>query len=126
MYPDRIVRSVCLLFAVGIGFVSLPSRAAKRRFTVSDDIGVVHFGDIYLGKANAVTFSPDGRYFVVDTERGLIEKNRPESTLRVYRTEDVHQFVLNSQASGEPPPWWIISKSTYKNGPIITNTRWRA
>src|SRR5713226_10349645 len=120
------VRSMVFLFLSGVPLVTLPCDAAKRRFTVADDIGVANFGHIYAGKADAVTFSPDARYFVVDTERGLLEQDRSESTLRVYRTEDVHQFILRPELMGEPSPIWIFSMSTYKDGPVITRIRWLA
>lgn len=124
MASGSISRTVFLLLAIGLGLASWPCRAEKRRFTVADDIELVHFGDIYTGKAEPFTFSPDGRYFVVDTERGLLKPNRPESTLRVFRTEDVRQFLLRSEPTHEPSPVWTFSMSTYKDGPIITNIRW--
>src|SRR5258708_5706098 len=124
MHSGQVTYIWCLLFMVGMGFVSFPSSAAKHRFTVEDDIGVAHFGDIYTGMAEPITFSPDGLYFVVDTERGVLDQNRPESTLRVYRTEDVSQFLSHPEMIGEPSPAWMFSKSTFKDGPIITHIRW--
>jgi dipeptidyl aminopeptidase/acylaminoacyl peptidase len=115
------------MFALLAGSAIFPdgtiSRASKR-FTVADDVELTHFGDPYTGKAEPVIFSPDGTYFVVDTERGLLKENRPESTLRVFRTEDVHRFLLHMENTPEPSPIWLLSKSTYKNGPIITHIRW--
>jgi len=113
-----------LFLAAGLTFVNPLCEAAKRRFTVADDIGVAHFGDPYLGKVDPVTFSPDGRYFVVDTERGLLDQDRPESTLRIYRTEQVCELLLRPEIAGEPSPVWMLSKSTYKDGSIITHIRW--
>jgi dipeptidyl aminopeptidase/acylaminoacyl peptidase len=115
---------LCLLLVMCLG--TLPCGATKRRFTVADDIELTHFaGDPYTGGLDyAVRFSPDGLYFLVYTARGLLDQNRPESTLRVFRTEDVHQFLLHPEATREPSPVWILSKSTYKDGPIITRTRW--
>jgi hypothetical protein len=115
--------SMTLLLAA---FAQASANPAKRRFTVSDEIGLSHFGDPYTGKTDAVTFSPDGRYFIVATERGVIESNRSESTLRVFRAEDVHQFLVQHKMTGEPSPVWIFSKSTFKDGPIITSIRWLA
>ncbi len=126
MYSGQITR-VCVLLATGLAFTSLSCHAAKRRFTVADDIGLAHFGYPYgTGIVDAVTFSPDGRFFVVDTERGLLEQDRPESTLRIYRTGDVRQFMLRSKMRAEPSPLWTFSKSTNKDGPIITHIRWLA
>jgi hypothetical protein len=116
-----------MLFMIGIGLslIGVPCKASKRHFTVADDIALTYFGDLYTGQVEPITFSPDGRYFVVETERGLIEKNRPESNLRIYRSEDVRRF-LNGRITDEPTPVWQLSKSTYKDAPIITHIRWVA
>lgn len=117
----RIALVFCLpLLCMGVASAGTRPEASKRRFTVADDIGLVQFG--YPGYA----FSPNGRYFVVDTTRGRLELNRPEDTLRVYRTEDVRQLLSHRGNGPEPLPVWTLSKSTYKDGPIISKTRWLA
>ncbi|MFZ3333725.1 MAG: hypothetical protein WA197_24010 [Candidatus Acidiferrales bacterium] len=115
---------LCLLLAVGVWSTNAFSERAKRRFTVADDIELSHFGDPYTAGVAPITFSPDGRFFVVDTERGRIDLDRPESTLRVYRTRDVEEFLRSPGSATEPAPLWIITKSSYRNGPIITNIQW--
>jgi len=124
VYFGKLRRTVLFLLVMCIGAGCLHCDAAKRRFTVADDIGVAHFGDPYTEKVAAVTYSPDGRYFVVDTERGMVEEDRPESTLWVYQTEDVHQFLVRPELGRGPSPVWMFSMSTYKDGPIITHIRW--
>jgi len=116
----RIALSFCLLLSMGVASAKTLSETSKRRFTVADDIGLIQFG--YPG----YVFSPDGRYFVVDTTRGRLDLNRPEDTLRVYRTEDVRQLLSHRGDGPEPLPVWTLSKSTYKDGPIISATRWLA
>src|SRR3984957_13768335 len=116
---------IALVFCLPLLWMSVASagarpEASKRRFTVADDIGLIQFG--YPGYA----FSPDGRYFVVDTTRGRLDLNKPEATLRVYRTEDVRQLLSHRGNGPEPLPVWTLSKSTYKDGPIISKTRWLA
>jgi dipeptidyl aminopeptidase/acylaminoacyl peptidase len=105
-----------------------PTRAAwagtERHFTVADDIELSHFGDPYTLSVEPITFSPNGRFFVVDTERGRIDLNRPESTLRVYRAADVAQFLRSSRSATELAPFWILTRSSYKNGPIIKQIQW--
>src|SRR5713101_6860227 len=93
MHLGRIMRTPCLVLVAVVMSIIVPSEAKKRPFTVADDITLAHFGDPYTGEAEPVTFSPNRRYFVVCTEQGLIDQNRPESTLRIFRTEDVRQFV---------------------------------
>ena len=117
---------LCSLLAMGVGLANVTDEAGKRRFTLADDIGLSHFGDPYTLNVDPITFSPDGHYFVVVTERGLIDQNRPESTLRVFSTEAVHQFLGYPNAVREPPPVWTLKESTYKEGPVVTHVRWLA
>ena len=119
-------RVLCFLLAVGMYSTCALSTNAQRRFTVSDDIELSHFGDPYTAQAEPITFSPDRQYFIVDTERGRIDLNRPESTLRVYRTADVEKFLRSTESDEEPVPFWVVTKSSYKDGPIITTIRWLA
>lgn len=104
--------------------LAVPSAEAQRPFTVADDIGLSYFGDPYLGKADPIVFSPDGRHFVVHTERGRLDLDRPESTLRIYKTEDVQTFLNHPGISLQPAPVWSFSKSSYKDGPVIQELRW--
>jgi hypothetical protein len=113
-----------LTLTVLLGF-SVGLRSTKRhRFTVADDIALSHFGDLYSDKVDPITFSRNRQYFVVDSERGLLDLNQPESTLRIYRTEDIRHHLLQLGENSEPPPIWKFSISTYRNGPIITQIRW--
>lgn len=124
MPSARLTRVALLLLAIAVGLANLPCDGAKRRFTVADDIGLTHFGDPYTGQVDPIAFSPDGSYFAVDTERGRLDVNRPESTVRVYRTEDVHRYLLDPGLIHEPTPVFVVSKSTYKDGPIISHIHW--
>ncbi|MGD0963287.1 MAG: hypothetical protein ABSA57_05230 [Candidatus Acidiferrales bacterium] len=60
------------------------------------------------------------------SERGRLDINRPESSLRLYRTEDVRRFLWQASIPDEPSPFWVIHESTYKDGPIITGVHWLA
>jgi dipeptidyl aminopeptidase/acylaminoacyl peptidase len=115
--------SICLSAIAVLGF-SIPRAQAQRPFTVADDIGMSYFGDPFLDEAEPTVFSPDGRYVVVHTERGRLDIDRPESTLRVYRLEDIQRFLLSPSDSTPPAPLWEFSKSTYKDGPVIQELRW--
>ena len=114
-----------LLITIVTVLTSLPCHAA-RHFTVADDIGLSHFGDPNSLDEPAFVFSPNRKYFVVHAERGRLDLNQPEATIRVYRSEDVRQFLLHPEIAGEPTPAWEFSRSTHRNGPIITNIRWLA
>src|SRR5712691_5145458 len=95
-------RRTCQFLVLIVGLLTHLCHASKRRFTVSDDIGLSHFGDPYGAEAAPVTPSPNGRYFVVDTERGLMDQNRPESTLWVFRMKDIQQCLSHSDNTHPP------------------------
>jgi dienelactone hydrolase len=106
---------IFLTIAAPLAIAQKPS----RRFTVSDDIGITHLDA-------KVTFSPDDRYFFVTSERGRLDLNRAESSIRVYRVRDVADFLAHPGTRSELAPLWTLSKSTYKSGPIISDVRWLA
>jgi hypothetical protein len=127
MHIHQLVKRVCarmLLLGFSIGF-AIDGSSATRPFTVTDDIELTHFGIPNTINPDALIFSPDNQYFVVLTERGRLDLNRPESRLRVYKTESVHQFLLHPEMIAVAPIW-EISRATFKHGPIITNIRWLA
>lgn len=123
---SRRARLLCLLLTLGLGPQSVVYADTQRPFTVTDDIELSHFGDPFTARAEPVTFSPDGRYFVVDTERGRIDLDRPESILRVYRTTVVVRWLNSPESEKELSPLWTVAKSSYRDGPIITDIRWLA
>lgn len=95
--------------------------AERKPFTVVDDIGISYFDG---GAADAGIFSPDGRFFVVGSERGRLVLNRLESSLRIFRTEDIGHLLSRADTTGEPAPFWALTKFTHKTGPVVTNIRW--
>jgi dipeptidyl aminopeptidase/acylaminoacyl peptidase len=125
----RSSRRIALLFVVFSSclnctkYTILLAQQTKKAFTVADEIGIAHFGDPYYKEAEVLIFSPDGNYFAVDTERGRLELDRVDDTLRFYRVEDVAEFVNNSRGLQPPPPVWIVNRSG-EEGPIIRNWRW--
>jgi dipeptidyl aminopeptidase/acylaminoacyl peptidase len=98
---------------------SVAKAQGKRKFTVSDDIGLTH-----LNSTGAILFSPDEQYFVVLSERGRLDLNRPESSLRLYSSEDVKHFLERPGVLGDLSAYWTMSIATYKEGPIVSDVRW--
>ncbi len=98
-----------------------------RPFTVVDDINFSRFIDPDPDSelASPILFSPDGQYFAVDTERGRIDLDRAESTIRIYQTQDVYPYHQSAKLV-TPPVLWSFALSTYKDGPIVTHWRWLA
>jgi len=116
------VAIACLLGVLISSGASL--EATKRPFTVADDIALSHFGSASSFDDDPFALSPNHRFFVVYTEHGRLDLNRPESIFRVYRTEDIIRILKERQSTREPSPVWEIRESTYKHGPIITRVRW--
>jgi dipeptidyl aminopeptidase/acylaminoacyl peptidase len=111
----------CFVLAVAellvAGAPSVTAQTGARRFTVADDIGLTQV-------SSQIAFSPDDRFFIVTSDRGRLDLNRVESSLRVYPTDDITHFLSDSKVQQEPSPLWTISKSTYKDGPIISDVQW--
>src|SRR5438309_10474437 len=108
---QSIVAIICLL---GVLISSrAPLQAAKRPFTVADDVALSRFGSS-TSDDDPFVFSPNHRFFAVCTEHGRLDLNRPESILRVYGTEDIIRILKERQSTREPSPLWEIRKSTYR------------
>jgi dipeptidyl aminopeptidase/acylaminoacyl peptidase len=114
------ISTTALLFSVTAG----AGDGAVKPFTVAMEIGLAHFGDPYTGKAEAVEFSPDRSYFAVDTERGRLDVNVPEDSIRIYRSREASDFLRHPAHARPPSPVWTISRATAPEGPVITHWRW--
>ncbi len=114
---------IVFIALIGVHSPIVSAQQTKRPFTVADEIGLAHFGDPYQVQAEALRFSPDGNYFAVDTEVGKLDLNCVEDSLRLYRTQDIRDFLARSDRSQLPSPVWIVNRSG-KEGPIIHDWRW--
>ena len=86
---------------------------------MADDIALTHFRE-------PVNFSSNGRLFLVLTERGRLDLNRSQSSIRVYQSSAIDRFVLHPEGRKTASALWTITKSSYKNGPVISDVRWLA
>jgi dipeptidyl aminopeptidase/acylaminoacyl peptidase len=98
------------------------AQQAKKVFTVADDIALTYFSPPGGGRVQ-VLFSPDGNYFAVWSERGRLDLNCVEDSLRFYRRQDVEAFLRRSDASQLIKPVWIVNRSD-KEGTVINAWRW--
>src|SRR5437868_5512272 len=96
---------------------------AKKPFTVADDIEASLL--LPLPDSPTVRFSPDGNYFAVYSERGRLDVNKVEDSLRFYRSQDVENFLGHPNESQLPLPAWVVNR-TYKKGPVISEWHWLA
>jgi len=111
---------------ISISFLAWPAprcdaQRPTRPFAVADDIELTHF----YGLVEPVRFSPDGNYFVVYAERGRLDLNRVEDSLRFYRSQEIENFLAHPSESQPPSPVWVVNRSG-KEGPIINQWRWLA
>ena len=119
-------------FSMSVGVLTLllmaggAHSAAGRAFTVAEEIGLAHFGDPYGAEAESVLTSPDGNFVAALTERGRLDLDRPEDTLRIYSMQDVRQSLSRAEGAPPPMPLWSFSRSTDRDGPIVTGWRWLA
>ena len=114
---------ILLLSSLTCVVTAVCARQAKRPFTVTDEISLALYG--YGEQQQPVRFSPDGNYFAVSTERGRLNLNRVEDSLRFYRSQDIENFLGRSNAPQPPPAEWVVSRSD-KEGPVIHDWRWLA
>lgn len=96
----------------------------KRPFTVADEIRLTLFGHPD-GEKPQVYFSPSGNYFAVWAERGRLELNQVEDSIRFYRSKDVQDFLSQPHDMQAPSPVWVVNVYN-REGPILDNWRWLA
>src|SRR5256885_3557246 len=101
---------------------SLGQAGVKKPFTVADEIGLTHFYELGGGNGT-VSFSPNGNYFAVWSERGRLALNRVEDDLRFYRTQDVKHFLEHPGDLQPPSPMWVVSRLG-ETGSVIEKWRW--
>jgi dipeptidyl aminopeptidase/acylaminoacyl peptidase len=118
--PFLIAGCLCL---TGEGAAITRAQQAKRSFTVADDIGLTRFGGSWTAIEKQVLFSPDGKYFATESERGRLDLNCVEDSLRFYRSQDARNFAMDSHESRPPSPVWVVTRLG-REGPIINDWRW--
>jgi hypothetical protein len=103
---------------------SLASPDLSRRFTVRDSIEMSEF-------TSETQTSPDGQYFVIATERGIVSENRTEGTIWLFETNAVREVIARGHASRTVTPVALARLSTSINGgggpghgSIITKLTW--
>ncbi len=105
-----------------------PSRVAPRHFTVRDSIELTEFG----GSDTAGPIpSPNGNYFAVVTSRGVIQSDTIESTLWVFRSDQLRAFLRdNNNTARSPLPKMVANVRAIPQVParrsnaLINSVRW--
>jgi hypothetical protein len=127
-----IVRVLATGVCAALALVTGASRAADHGFTVKDSIELTMFSDPSVRDRTARTkFSPDREHFAVVTTRGLLASNQLESSLWVFDTQRVMDFVHSREGSHLVAPRQIarvvgIPKANHQDsyGALITAVKW--
>ncbi|MGD0511071.1 MAG: hypothetical protein ABSA33_04480, partial [Candidatus Micrarchaeaceae archaeon] len=114
---------VVLIFMSYMDPTIASAQQAQRLFSVADEIGLRLFGTSH-GAGPQMRFSPDGKYVVVWSERGRLDLNCVEDSLRFYRSSDIESFLNYPEGTQQLSPVWDLTRSSYKEGSIIDDWRW--
>jgi len=68
--------------------------------------------------------SPDGRYVLFVTTQGRLDLNTPQETIWLFSSAEVKAFARNPATMPAPSPQPLVRMATFRDGPIITGTRW--
>ena len=123
-------RTISMIFAVACSPLCCPSATAAqlRPFTIQDSIELSNFVNPVLWTVNRDTptqpiVSPDGREFLLNTQRGILASNKIESRVWVFERRSVADFV-SERSSQRPRPRLIASYEATSNTPVISDVRW--
>jgi dipeptidyl aminopeptidase/acylaminoacyl peptidase len=99
---------------------------ASKTMSLTDDIQMSVFIDpIPIAERTKVAkLSPDGRYLLWTTERGLIKENLPEDTIWLVKTSEVDGYLRDRASRALPKVAPLVRMTTYKDGSIISDVRW--
>jgi hypothetical protein len=120
-----------ILLATTLSRTAPPARATeiapKRPFTPRDAIELSSFVQPTAGEESAPRpapiVSPDGRSFLLVTERGVLASNRIESTLWLCDRQAAVDGV-REKSSMRPQPRALATLSATSNQPVLAAVRW--
>lgn len=123
---------ICYTALAVLSIAFLNAQPPNNVFSVKDDIEMVRFNDpSESGKNAAAKFSPNGRYFVVVTSRGLIKSDETESSLSIFSANETRAFLASPKLFTVPRPRFIIKMKAVLShaqddvyGSVITELRW--
>ena len=118
---------------LGLSMVVPASHAENeglRTFTIRDSIEISYFVNPTFWSVNhdrptAPIVSPDRRWLLVITQRGVLSSNRLESTIWVLDRQAVSDFLSNKSVVC-PEPRAIATFQAISSNPVISDVRWLA
>jgi hypothetical protein len=129
----RSISSAVLLLALAAaggaarsGKAATEAGAARRPFTVQDAIEmssiVAAQTDRPLPRA-APLFSPDGRSFLLISQRGKLASDQTEATIWLFDRQAVTDYVLR-RTSARPAPRPVATVAATSNMEVVSAVRW--
>ena len=115
--------NTAVAFAVILISLMTSTSCSGQSFTVADEIGLAQFGNPYTQDAEAIQLSPDGNYVAIKVERGRLDQNCVEDSLRIYRIKDITDTLRGMKGASQPTPIWQVNR-TAPEGPVIRDWRW--
>lgn len=113
------------IFALGV-YAALASAGSGRRFTVEESIGLSTFA--YPASqwlpGQQVVFSPDKSRFLAATVRGDLASGKQESTLWLFRSDDVRAYLGSAWNGGFGKATVLTKLSSASNRDPISRWRW--
>jgi len=94
----------------------------KRPFTIKDSIEISYI----VGPEEedpAPIYSPDTRYFLLVTQRGVLPSNTLEGTIWLFDRQSVRDYSAGKSA-GNPPPRKLVTLSSTSNTAVVNDVRW--
>lgn len=104
---------------------------AQHLFDTRDAIEMSRFSNLTPSDEHApVRFSPDGRYFVFVTSRGVLASDEIESRMWIYSSHRVGTFLRGASTMAPQPRLLATARSTPEQfsyasySSVITNVQW--
>src|ERR1700683_4872749 len=124
MTTDSVKRLLAACAIAAVLFAEAIARDAERRFEVRDSIEMSHFGTIAYSAPDDLdddgVVSPDGRYFVKVTHRGVLPKGVTEGTTWLFDTRSIQRSLSNPELD-VPRPIASARMSATANGGLGIN-----
>jgi dipeptidyl aminopeptidase/acylaminoacyl peptidase len=102
--------------------------AEQRPFTIKDSIELSYFVRPVLWSVNQEpstepVVSPDGKQILVITQKGILAKNKIQSSIWILERQAIKDFGEKTSRA-RPQPRMIASFMAAANTPIISDVRW--
>ena len=137
LHPDKCLQNLVRLVSLVLALNSISANHAraddvKHPFRIQDSIEIAYIINpiastvIELRDSQPVgvpIVSPDGKHFLLITQRGVLKTNRLEATIWLFDRTAVRDYV-SGRSSTKPVPKVVATLSAPGNTPAISAVRW--